>query len=363
MERTRRVAPILALALVATCVQRSNLAAQANRDPLRSAMAKRIDDDKQGTGAVVGLLTPQGQSFATYGRISLGGQEATPDTIFEIGSITKVFTAFLLADMAERGEVVLNDPVRKFLPASVTVPSRRGKEITLADLATQTSGLPRDSVKVDLNSDTSPYAEYTASELYAFLGSYRLERDPGSKYEYSNVGMGLLGHALALRAGISYEDLLRRRIFEPLGMTNTTITFNAEQRARRATGYNVKQLALPPWTGGVIDPAGSVNSTATDMLKFAAAVIDSKSPLTAAFARMTSVKRPSDNPRSQSVLGWGMFTLGTNEILGHSGGTFGFQSRLIVDITRKRAVVAWINGQGPAVTDLVGLALDRPGLQ
>ena len=83
-------------------------------------MAKRIDEGKQGTGAVVGLLTPEGRSFATYGRISLGGQEATPDTIFEIGSITKVFTAFLLADMVERGEVVLNDPVRKFLPTSVT---------------------------------------------------------------------------------------------------------------------------------------------------------------------------------------------------------------------------------------------------
>jgi serine-type D-Ala-D-Ala carboxypeptidase/endopeptidase len=264
--------------------------------------------------------------------------------------------------MVERGEVMLNDPVRKFLPTSVTVPTYRGKEITLVDLATQTSGLPRDSVKVDLNSDTSPYAEYTASELYVFLGSYRLQRDPGSKYEYSNVGMGLLGHALALRAGIRYEDLLRSRIFEPLGMTSTTITLNAEQRFRRATGYNVKLSAVQPWAGGVIDPAGSINSTAADMLKFGAAVVDSRSPLKAAFARMTSVKRPSDNPRSQSVLGWGMFTLGANEILGHSGGTFGFQTRLIVDITRKRSVVAWINGQGPDVTDLVGLALDRPSL-
>src|SRR5687767_7169197 len=114
MERNRFLVSALALALVATSVHPSHLAAQADRDPLRSAMAKRIDEGKQGTGAVVGLLTPQGRSFATYGRINLGGPEVTPDTIFEIGSITKVFTAFLLADMVERGEVRLDDPVRKF---------------------------------------------------------------------------------------------------------------------------------------------------------------------------------------------------------------------------------------------------------
>jgi CubicO group peptidase (beta-lactamase class C family) len=146
-------------------------------------------------------------------------------------------------------------------------------------------------------------------------------------------------------------------------MTSTTITVDAERRSRLATGYNAKLLPLPPWDIGVIAPAGGINSTAADMLKFGAAVVDAKSPLKAVFARMTSVKRPSDNSRSQSVLGWGMFRLGANEIVGHSGGTFGFQTRLIVDITRKRSVVAWINGQGEAVTDLVGLALDRASLQ
>ena len=364
MERNRYVTPILALALTIIWAHPSKLVGQTNPDALRTAMAKRIDEGKQGTGVVVGLLTPQGKSFATYGRVSLEGLEVTPDTIFEIGSITKVFTSFLLADMVERREVTLDDPVRKFLPSSVVVPSRNGKQITLVDLATQTSGLPRDSVKVDLTASISPYADYSANQLYAFLESVRLERDPGSKYEYSNVGMGLLGHSLALRAGISYEDLLRRRIFEPLGMTSTTITLNAEHRSQRATGYNIKLLALPPWAGGVMDSTGSINSTAADMLKFGAAMVDSNSPLKAAFARMTSVRRPSDGPRSDQVLGWGIFKLGPNELVGHSGGTFGFQSRLIVDLTRKRSVVAWINiGQGDSVTDLVGLALDRTSLQ
>src|SRR5688500_6493704 len=186
MKRSRYVAPIIALALLASCLHSSNLGAQGNRDPLRAALAKRIDEAKQGTGGVIGLLTPEGRSFATYGRISLGGQEAAPDTIFEIGSIAKVLTAFLLADMVERGEVALDDPVQKYLPASVTVPSYRGKQISLVDLATQTSGLPRDALKFDPDRDYNPYVDYGATDLYSFLERVRLERDPGSKYEYSN---------------------------------------------------------------------------------------------------------------------------------------------------------------------------------
>ena len=99
------------------------------------------------------------------------------------------------------------------------------------------------------------------------------------------------------------------------------------------------------------------------MLTFGAAVLDGQSPLKAVFARMTSVKRTTDEARVQQTLGWTMFRLGANEIVAHSGGTFGFQSRLIVDTTRKRVVIAWINGRGAAVTDLVGLALDRARLQ
>ncbi len=113
---------------------------------------------------VVGLLTPQERSFSAYGRISVNGPEAGPDTVAEIGSLGKLFTAFLLADMVERGELALNDPVRKYLPASVKVPSRGGKEILLVDLATHFSGLPRDSVEVDLSKDVSPYVGYSAND-------------------------------------------------------------------------------------------------------------------------------------------------------------------------------------------------------
>jgi len=361
--RNGRVPIVLAFALVTCALASSGLGAQDSRDPLRSALVRRIDEARQGTGAVVGLLTPEGRSFAVYGRVRIDGPEPTVDTIVEIGSIAKVFTGFLLADMVERGEVALDDPVRKFLPTSVTVPSFGGKDMSLADLATHTSGLPRDSVPVDLESDRSPYAGYGVNDLYSFLGKYRLERAPGSQWEYSNVGVGLLGHALARRAGVGYEDLMRRRLFDPLGMTSTRITVDAEQGVRRATGHNAKLVPVPAWTGEGIAAAGGLSSTAADLLKFAADVLDSASPRKAVYARMTSVKRPSAEKRVQQTLGWDLFRLGPNEIIAHSGGTFGFESRLLVDRTRKRAVVAWANGRsGGGVADLVGAALDQARL-
>jgi len=220
--------------------------AQGPADPLRVALAKRVDEAKEGTGAIVGLLTRRGRLFISYGRARADGPEITAETIFEIGSITKVFTALLLADMVERGEVALDDPVRKYLPSGVTVPSRGRRDITLADLATHTSGLPRDPTNLDLRSLADPYAEYRAADLHAFLAGYSLQRDPGTQFEYSNVGMGLLGHALAMRAGLSYEALLTRRVLGPLGMRNTSVVVDEERRSRRATGHS-QALAPVPW--------------------------------------------------------------------------------------------------------------------
>jgi len=168
------------LAMMVAGMRAPELRAQAQREQLRAALVNRIDEAKRGTGVVVGQLTPDGRLFTTYGRVSVGGSEPTAETMFEIGSITKVFTALLLADMVERGEVALDDPVRKYLPDSVTVPSRGGRQISLADLATHTSGLPRIPENMDANNLDDPYARYGSAELYAFLASYTLLRDPGA---------------------------------------------------------------------------------------------------------------------------------------------------------------------------------------
>ena len=145
------------------------------------------------------------------------------NTVFEMGSISKVFTGALLADMVARGEVKLDDPIAKYLPQTVKVPSRNGRQITLLDLATQSSGLPRLPSNMRPADFSNPYADYSVQQLYEFLSGYSLTRDPGQRYEYSNLGVGLLGHVLALRAGKSYEEILKERILDPLGMNDTRV--------------------------------------------------------------------------------------------------------------------------------------------
>ena len=157
--------------------------------------------------------------------------------MFEIGSITKVFTAAILADMVARGQVRLDDPVAQLLPATVKVPSRNGRRITLLDLATQSSGLPRLPTNFAPKDSANPYADYGDQQLYDFLSGYELPRDPGATYEYSNLGMGLLGHALARKAGMSYEQLVSRRVLAPLGMKETAITLSPALRPRLVPGH------------------------------------------------------------------------------------------------------------------------------
>src|SRR6185369_1631387 len=199
-------------------------------------------------GIVVGLLEADGRTrVVAYNEHKHGEPDFNARTMFEIGSITKTFTASILADMVARGEVKLDDPVSKFLPGTVKVPARGGKQITLLDLATQSSGLPRMPTNFQPKDGANPYADYTVQQMYDFISGYQLPRDIGAQYEYSNLGFGLLGQALALRAGKSYGELVRERILQPLGMNSTTIELSADQKARLAPGHGPNGSVVSNW--------------------------------------------------------------------------------------------------------------------
>src|SRR5688500_11428863 len=171
-------------------------------------------------GIVIGVL----ESDGTRRVITVGDAPYDGRTLFVIGSITKVFTGILLAEMAGRGEVRLDQPVAELLPGDVVVPSRSGRQIRLVDLSTHSSGLPRMPDNFNPGDSGNPYVDYTVAQLYDFLRRHELRRDIGVESEYSNVGVGLLGHALARRAGTSYEALVSARILKPLGMMSPWIT-------------------------------------------------------------------------------------------------------------------------------------------
>ena len=327
---------------------------------IRKILVERVDNFHQGVGIVVGVIDPQGRRVVAYGSLDKGDpRPLNGDTIFEIGSVTKVFTSLLLADMIQRGEVTLADPIAKYLPADVKVPQRGGRSITLVDLSTHTSGLPRLPTNMAPKDPANPYANYTADQLYQFLSTFQLTRDIGSQFEYSNLGGGLLGHVLALRAGMDYEALVRSRITRPLNMTSTGITLSPEKKKRLAVGHDAQLKAVPNWDFQVLAGCGALRSSANDLLTFVAANLGyDKTPLAPAMASMLAVRRSTGNAGMGDIgLAWIISKPSTDEIVWHNGGTYGYRSFVGFDPKTRVGVVVLSNTFTGAGVDDIGMHL------
>jgi CubicO group peptidase (beta-lactamase class C family) len=307
------------------------------------ARIRPLVQDSASTGIVLGVLEANGRRrIVSFGS---GGPDTRPlgrRSLFEIGSINKTFTGILLADMANRGEVALSDPVTKYLPATVKVPSRSGREITLLDLATHRSGLPRMNDHVPADS-SNPYSDFTVQELYDFLSHYELPRDIGAEYEYSNLGFGLLGHALGRAAHASYEPVLRSRILEPLGLRATTAHPTGELAAWSTKGHDAKGNLMHPWDAtDAIAGAGGLRSDVDDLLVYLAANVRAGGSLGAAI-RSSHIKRQNESVDQGVGLAWSIRRLGDRTVIGHAGGTGGFVSFIGFDPDRRVGVVLLAN--------------------
>jgi serine-type D-Ala-D-Ala carboxypeptidase/endopeptidase len=281
-------------------------------------------------GVAVGVV--RGERTWSMGSGTAGPGGPSPpaaNTIFEVGSVTKVFTATVLAAMVEEGLLALGDPVQEYLPAGVELPVR-GRPITLADLATHTAGLPRlphGFVLRSLRHRRNPYAWFTVDDLYAGLPSTRLRREPGGRPRYSNLGYGLLGHVLAVRAGAGYEQLVQERICGPLGLGDTGVSVPAASRGRFAQGHDRRGRRAPHWDFRALAGAGAMRSTVADLLAFLRLQFGEGDPALARAAALTHATQ--SRHRGVAVgLGWTRLPLlGTeHELLFHDGGTGGFRS-------------------------------------
>ena len=331
--------------------------ADSRAEGIRSFLDKNFDESD--AGMVIGIIDEQGSRVFSAGKMGNGTErEVDGDTIFEIGSVTKVFTSLLLLDAVRRGEMQLDDPVVKYLPEGVTAPTRSGKEITLLNLAAQESGLPFNpdnfsGGELDLNA-------YTADQLYRYLSGYELTVDPGAGFRYSNTGFALLGHVLERRTGIDYEALVVDRILRPIGMNHTGITLAPELRFRLTTGHYPDGRAAAHFDLKVMAPAGALLSTANDLLKFLSTSLNfDPSPLTPLIEE-TLVVRHKDVPRyGTTAMPWidlGVYNPPGSEILSHGGGTDGYRTFLGIERNKRRGVVVLTNQRavGPAY---VGFAL------
>jgi serine-type D-Ala-D-Ala carboxypeptidase/endopeptidase len=287
-------------------------------------------------GLVVGAVTSAGaRSIVPVGHIRApDGPAPRADSLFEIGSVTKVFTALLLAEAVTRGELSLDTPVGDLLP-EVVVPARDGVAITVEHLATHTAGLPNNPMRLPAAvraqwkaREGDPWEAVDRAALMSALARARLRRTPGTgRIAYSNFGVGVLGLALvAAAAHRDFGELVRARICEPLGMADTVLLPDQEQSEREAVGHRRRHRTTGHWEVAGLPGAGALRSTATDMLTFLHAQLrPNDTPLGPAIALTHPERRPGK--RLGIGLGWLRVPVQRdNVMLWHNGGTGGFRA-------------------------------------
>lgn len=345
---------IRALALACAALACSAAWALPDDAAVRALLDERIAQ-KRAMGVAVVLVDARGTRIVAQGKVRADGPAVASDTLFEIGSLTKTFTGLLLADDVVRGTVALDDPVTKYLPAPGL--SRDGRAVTLRDLATQSSGLPRLPSNLAPADRLDPYAGYDGARLSAFVAGYTLERTPGARYEYSNLGVGLLGYILGERDG-GYAKAVRERIQAPLGMSDTAVDLSPAQRERFATGHTAKLEPTPPWTFDALAGAGGLRSTAADMAKYLRAAIDPAStPLAAAWKLATTPLADGPSSTTRIALAWHVLSRGGRTLVWHNGQTGGFASMMAFDPVSREGVVV-LSNVSASVDDLALHLLD-----
>lgn len=287
-----------------------------------------------------------------YGNVAKDEKTIDENTIFETGSISKVFTSLILADMIENGDVNLDDSIDKFLPENVQSPTWEGQKITLLDLATHTSGL---SVMPNYppNPDLDKEYEFTKDGMYEYLSDFEMPREIGSQYEYSNTGGSLLGHVLSLQSGKSYEVTLKERVLDKLGMDSTCIHQCDEIRDRfakphGALGELVDEVGLDEDMAG----AGGVRSSAKDMLVFLSYAMNLEDSELQESFKLTQIPNHQINEFLSIGLGWHILQQGERTIVWHNGATEGFASFIGFDSGSKEGVIVLTNSQG--LVDQIG---------
>lgn len=356
---------VLGLLVPLTAV--SALSAQVTSDPLASPdpLARKVDelcapfvDGELVVGMVVGVLDGERTFVRGYGAVARG-REGAPDgdTLYEIGSNSKVFTGLLLADAVQRGVVELDDPVQKYLPEGVVMPKWEDTPVLLWHLSTHTSGLPR-LPEMNGSDAADPYAHFTPAKLHAALGKARVRWEPGSKYEYSNFAVGLLGELLARTQGMSsYDALLHERITGPLGMNDTRVLLDDAHLARMAPPYDGEGEPAHLWDLAALAGAGGIRSSLSDMLKFSRVQMEpAASPLADAI-QLQQRKRYEEKGAATMGLGW-HFT-GDGRGVWHNGQTGGYHSYLVVEPKAHHAVCILTNVSRGEVDALGGQILDH----
>ncbi len=322
-------------------------------DAIRDILRRRVEVEKRAVGMAACVVTPHRSHYVTWGRARLGdNRPVTSDTVFEIASVTKVFTALLLANMADRGEVRLGDPVTRHLPGDFHVPLLDGRLITLTDLATHTSGLPRwPSIPGSPPPSSPAYLEYAArfsvEDLRAWLADFHPEPHPptAAGWWYSNVGYTLLGMALAHRGGRPFETLMRDRVLDPIGLKETRFEPTMAMRGRMAESHDSALKPIPPNGRGILFTAsGGLLATPRDLARFAGAILPGSSARIASDNQLLlTVQRAAPWINGRQALGWEVRNAPGGQFISKDGVSAGQAASMVFDPEKRLAIVVFSN--------------------
>ncbi len=344
----------------------------ATSNLMRSVTDKKVDTaardyiQKANTvGLSIGVLKDGVIHTYNYGETTLGnGKLPTANNLFEIGSITKTFTATLLAYYVNEGKVKLTDPITKYLPDSVAANSTL-ENVTLLTLSNHTSGLPRlpDNFEFHSSDPLNPYKDYNIEYLYSYLKGCKLNSKPGETYAYSNLAAGLLGAILEQVSGKSFAQMVDEIICTPLGMKSTVQHLSPELKQRFVTVYNEDGKATPAWDFDVLAPCGSLKSTVNDLLIYAKANMAlTNTDLSKAIELTHQVTKAIELTHQVTFdkniklgLGWHIIKVEGVEYYFHNGGTGGSSSFLAFNPEKRLAVVILSNSE--ASVDIVGASI------
>ncbi|WP_185716255.1 serine hydrolase domain-containing protein [Larkinella knui] len=331
-----------------------------SNNPMRSTLDSTVETamrpyfaNARHVGSLIGIYRKGAVSWYGYGETKRGsGQLPTMNTLFEIGSVTKPFTAALVLDWLQRHQLPVDTPIARYLPDY----SRRGvASLTFRQLLDYSSGLPEDDAIADLKTapgytSANPYQHYDSTRVYAYLKNYGVKYPPGTRYTYSNLAFGLAGLILERMTHTSFETLVRERIAAPLELANTGVTLTAGQQSQVAQGYLETGEPAPRWVSlGGFNGAGALVSTGSDLMRFGQAQLRSETALEKLFAQTRTLSFVSPEAGREG-LGWDLTSPEFDGVV-KTGGTGGFSSLIMVSQARQLVVVVLFNNHETAAIE------------
>lgn len=313
-----------AIALICAALFLSLTGPRTLEDQVENIAATHLNSSEN-PGLAIGIISGGEESIYAFGTKEMNGKSRIDaNSIFEIGSITKVFTGIMLADEVINGRMQLTDNIARYLP----VGSDAAQRVNMLQLSTHSSGAPRlaDNFWSSVSDNGNPYASYSERELYSYLENMKLRGTPGTHYSYSNVGTGILGNILCKQYGTSYEELVKKKVCEPCGMTSTVMNIPSKETANLAKGHS-KGRVVNNWdfqdaTAG----QGALRSSVKDMMSFMRHNLSPSGELEAAI-NLASQTHFTDNRTGQMMgLGWHIGWFNEHKYLEHTGGTGGYRS-------------------------------------